>query len=108
MSAGLFRIESAGLADSGGFFGRPAARLFNNKLLWLSVVLVVAAGAWKMFSSDAGGRAESQTVRANFAKTECCENFIRSFLDMIPQRSLWWKQIARAGDSSEFRFVSHF
>ena len=68
MSAGLFRIESAGLADSGGFSGRPAARLFNSKLIWLSVILVVAAGAWRMFSDDAAGRAEGQTVgRTNFA-----------------------------------------
>jgi hypothetical protein len=70
MSAGLFRIESAGLADSGGFSGRPAARLFHNKLIWLLVVLAVAALAWKMFSEPAAGRAESQTVgKANFATT---------------------------------------
>jgi hypothetical protein len=69
MSAGLFRIESAGLADSGGFSGRPAVRLFNNKLIWLLVVLAVAAGAWRMFSEDAGGRAEGRTVGTNFATT---------------------------------------
>ena len=70
MSAGLFRIESAGPVDSGGFSGRPAARLFQNKLLWLSVILVVGAGAWKTFSEDAAGRAKSQTVgRTNFATT---------------------------------------
>jgi hypothetical protein len=69
MSAGLFRIESAGLADSGGFSGPPVARLFSNKLLWLSVILVVAALAWKMFAEDAAGRAEGQTVGTNFATT---------------------------------------
>jgi hypothetical protein len=70
MSAGLFRIESAGLADSGGFSNRPAARLFHNKLIWLLVVLAVAAVAWKMFSEHAAGRAEGQTVgSANFATT---------------------------------------
>ena len=70
MSAGLFRIESAGLADSGGFSGRPAARLFRNKLLWLSVILIVAAGAWKTLSEDAAGRAKGQTVGGtNFATT---------------------------------------
>jgi hypothetical protein len=70
MSAGLFRIESAGPVDSGGFSGRPATRLFNNKLLWLSVILVVAAGTWKMSSEHAAGRAEGQTVgAANFATT---------------------------------------
>jgi hypothetical protein len=70
MSAGLFRIESAGPVDSGGFSGRPAARLFTNKLLWLLVVLAVVAAAWKMFSGDAAGRAEGQTVgAANFATT---------------------------------------
>ena len=65
MSAGLFRIESAGPADSGGFLGWPAARLFQNKLVWLSVILAVAAGAWKM-SEDAAGRAEGHTVGTNF------------------------------------------
>jgi hypothetical protein len=68
MSAGLFRIESAGPVDGGGFSRRPAARLFNNKLLWLSVILVVAAGALKMSSEDAAGPAKGQTVgAANFA-----------------------------------------
>jgi hypothetical protein len=68
MSAGLFHIESAGPVGSGGFFGRPAARLFNNKLLWLSVILVVAAGALKMSSEHAAGPAKGQTVgAANFA-----------------------------------------
>src|SRR4051812_9253473 len=68
MSAGLFRIESAGPV-SGGFSGRPAPRLFKNKLLWLAVVLLIAAAAWKMFSGHAAGRAEGQTVGANFATT---------------------------------------
>jgi hypothetical protein len=68
MGAGLFRIESAGPVDSGGFSGRPAARLFNNKLIWVSVILVVAAGALKMSSEDAAGPAKGQTVgAANFA-----------------------------------------
>jgi hypothetical protein len=67
MSAGLFRIESA---DSGGFSGRPAARLLNNELIWLSVILVVAAAALKMSSEDAAGPAKGQTVgAANFATT---------------------------------------
>ena len=70
MSAGLFRIESAGPVDSGGFSGRPAPRLFSNKLFWLAVVLVVAAGALKMSSEDATGLAKGQTVgAANFATT---------------------------------------
>jgi hypothetical protein len=70
MSAGLFRIEAAGPAHSSGFSGRPAARLFNNKLVWLALLLIVAAGAWKMLSEDAAGRAEGQTVgRSNFATT---------------------------------------
>jgi hypothetical protein len=70
MSAGLFRIESAGPVDSGGFSGRAPARLFNNKLIWLSVILVVAAVAWKMFSEGAAGRTEGQTVgRTNFTTT---------------------------------------
>ena len=57
MSAGLFRIESAGLADSGGFSGRPAARLFQNKLIWLLVVLVVArAGMEDVFRGSRGPR----------------------------------------------------
>jgi hypothetical protein len=69
MSAGLFRIESAGLADGGGFSGRPAVRLLSNKLVWLSVILVVAAGAWK-FSEDAAGPPTDRTVgRANFVTT---------------------------------------
>src|SRR3954451_7823259 len=68
MSAGLFRIESAGPV-SGGVFGRPAPRLFNNKLIWVAVILLVAAAAWKMFSGHAAGRAEGQTVGANFATT---------------------------------------
>lgn len=69
MSAGLFRIESAAPSNSGGFLGRPAARLFENKLIWLPVILVVAAGAWKMFSEDAGP-AKGQTVgSSNFATT---------------------------------------
>jgi hypothetical protein len=70
MSAGLFRIESATPVASGGFSGRPAARLFNNKLIWLAVILVVAAGALKMSSEDAAGPAKGQTVgAANFATT---------------------------------------
>jgi len=71
MSAGLFRIESAGPVDNGGFSGRPAAaRLFNSKFIWLSVILVVAAGALKMSSEDATGPAKGQTVsRTNFATT---------------------------------------
>jgi hypothetical protein len=68
MSAGLLRIESAGPAEGGGFSGRPKSRLFNNKLIWLPVILVVAAVAWKMFSEDAAGPAKGQTVgAANFA-----------------------------------------
>jgi hypothetical protein len=68
MSVGLFRIESAGPVDRGGFSGRLVARLFNNKLIWLSVILVVAAGAWKVSSEDAAGPAKGQTVgAANFA-----------------------------------------
>ncbi len=51
MSAGLFRIESAGPVENGGFSGRPA--VFHNKLIWLSVILVVGAAAWKMSSGDA-------------------------------------------------------
>jgi hypothetical protein len=67
MSAGLFRIESAGPVENGGFSGRPA--VFHNKLIWLSVILVVGAAAWKMSSGDAP-RAEGQTVgRTNFATT---------------------------------------
>jgi hypothetical protein len=74
MSAGLFRIESAGPAERGGFWHPPAARLFNNKLIWLSVILVVAAVAWKMFSEDAAGSAKSQTVgSSNFATTASIE-----------------------------------
>jgi hypothetical protein len=70
MSAGLFRIESAGPVECGGFSGRPAARPFNNRLVWLLVILVVAAGAWKLSSEDAVGPAESQTVGStNFATT---------------------------------------
>jgi hypothetical protein len=67
MSAGLFRIESAGPVDNGGFSGWRASRLFNNKLIWLSVILVVAAGALKMSSEDAAGPAKGQTVGTNFA-----------------------------------------
>ncbi|MEA2940590.1 MAG: hypothetical protein QOD09_1119 [Bradyrhizobium sp.] len=67
MNAGLFRIESAGLG--GAFSGRPAPRLFNNKLLWLAVILLVASAAWKMFSGHPAGPAEGQTVGANFATT---------------------------------------
>jgi hypothetical protein len=70
MSAGLFRIESAGPVRSGGFSAWPAARLFSNKLIWLIVILVVAAGALKMSSEDAAGPAKGQTVgAANFATT---------------------------------------
>ena len=67
MSAGLFRIELAGPVDSGGFSGRPAVRLFNNKLIWLCVILIVAVGALRMSSEDAAGPAKGQTVgAANF------------------------------------------
>ena len=70
MSAGLFRIESAGRGGHGGFSGWPAARLFQNRLIWLLVVLVVGAVAWKTFSDNAAGRAEGQTVgRTSFATT---------------------------------------
>jgi hypothetical protein len=68
MSAGLFRIESAGPV-TGGLSGRRGPRLFNNKLLWLAVILLIAAAAWKTFSGHAAGRAEGQTVGANFATT---------------------------------------
>jgi hypothetical protein len=64
MSAGLFRIESAGPVEGGGFSGRPASRLFNNKLIWLAVILAVAAGALKMSSEHAAGPAKGQTVGA--------------------------------------------
>jgi hypothetical protein len=69
MSAGLFlRIESAGPVQGGGFSGRSTSRHFNNKLIWLSVILAVAAGALKMSSDDAAGPAKGQTVgAANFA-----------------------------------------
>jgi hypothetical protein len=50
------------------FLGRPAG-LFNKKLIWLAVILLVAAGAWKMFSGHGAGRAEGQTVGTNFATT---------------------------------------
>jgi hypothetical protein len=67
MSAGLFRIESADPVERGGFSGRPAARLFNNKLIWLSVILIIAAGALKTSSEDAAGPAKGQTMgAANF------------------------------------------
>jgi hypothetical protein len=70
MSAGLFRIESAGVADSGGFSGRPAAKSFKNKLVWLSVIVVVGAAAWKMSSENASAPAKGQTVgKTNFATT---------------------------------------
>jgi hypothetical protein len=68
MNAGLFRIESAAPVN-GGFSGRVAPRLFNNRLLWLAVTLLVAAGAWKIFFGHAAGRAEGQTVGASFATT---------------------------------------
>jgi hypothetical protein len=70
MSAGLFRIEAAGPVDSGGFSPRPRARLINNKLIWLSVVLAVAAGALKMSSENPAGPAKGQTAGStNFATT---------------------------------------
>jgi hypothetical protein len=70
MSAGLFRIESAGPAECGGFSGRSAMRLFKNKLIWLSVILAVGAGAWTMLAEDAAGPAKGQTVGStNFATT---------------------------------------
>ena len=70
MSAGLFPIQSAGAADSGGFSGRPRARHLKNKLIWLAVIVVVAAAAWKMFSGHAARPAEGQTVgRTNVATT---------------------------------------
>jgi hypothetical protein len=88
MSAGLFRIESAGPVDSGGFSGRPAARLFNNKLIWLSVILVVAAGAWRMISEDAAGPAKGQTVgRANFATPASIQSSALSDTDLASSAS---------------------
>jgi hypothetical protein len=70
MSAGLFRVESAGRAHGGGFSGRVTARRFNNKLVWWSLILIVAAGAWKMLSEDPAGPATGQTAgRSNFATT---------------------------------------
>ncbi|HEV7881911.1 hypothetical protein [Bradyrhizobium sp.] len=73
MGAGHFRIESTGLVGA-GFSGRPAAKLLTNKLIWLSVIVVVAAGAWKMLSEDAAGPVKGQTVgRSNFATTASIE-----------------------------------
>ena len=88
MSAGLFRIESAGPVDSGGFSGRPAARLFNSQLLWLLIVLAVAAVAWKIFSGDAAGRTEGQTVgSSNFATTASIQPSPMSDTDSAPSAS---------------------
>jgi hypothetical protein len=81
MSAGLFRIESAGPVECGGFSGRLAARLFNNKLIWLLVVLAVGAAAWKMSSEDAAGRAEGQTVGTNLATTASIQPSLLSDTD---------------------------
>jgi hypothetical protein len=88
MSAGLFRIESAGPVDGGGFSPRPAARLVNNKLIWLSVILVVAAGALKMSSEDAAGPAKGQTVgAANFATPASIQSSPLSDTDPAPTAS---------------------
>jgi hypothetical protein len=88
MSAGLFRIEPAGPVENGGFLGRPAARLFHNKLIWLSVILVVGAAAWKMSSRDGAGRAEGQTVgRTNFATTASLQPSPLSGTDSAPSAS---------------------
>jgi hypothetical protein len=100
MSAGLFRIESAGPADSGGFSDRRAARLFNNKLIWLSVILVVAAGALKMSSEDAAGPAKGQTVgAANFATTASIQP--SSLSDSDPASSASQSEPAPAAGSPE-------
>jgi hypothetical protein len=86
MSAGLFRIESAGPAVSGAFSGR--SRLFQNKLIWLSVILVVAAAGWKMISGDAAGPAKGQTVgAANFATTASIQPSPLSDTDPASQSS---------------------
>jgi hypothetical protein len=87
MSAGLFRLETAGPVDSGGFSGRPAARLFNNKLIWLLVVLAVVAAAWKIFSADAAGRAEGQTVGTNLTTTASIQPSSLSDIDSAPSAS---------------------
>jgi hypothetical protein len=88
MSAGLFRIESAGPVENSGFSGQPAARLFHNKLIWLSVILVIGAAAWKMSSGGATGRAEGQTVgRTNFATSASLQPSPLSDTDPAPTAS---------------------
>jgi hypothetical protein len=61
MSAGLFWIESAGFSGSDRIPYRRGAKILTNKLVWLPVVLVVGAVAWKMSSGDSS-RATGQTV----------------------------------------------
>src|SRR4051794_40812358 len=88
MSAGLFRMESAGPGGSGGFLGWPAARLVQNRLIWLSLVLVVGAVAWKISYRDAAGRAEGQTVgRTSFATTASIQPSPLSDVNAAPNSS---------------------
>jgi hypothetical protein len=69
MSAGLFGVESAGLAGRGAS-SDGAAKLSKNRLIWLSVILVLGAAGWRMFFDHAGDGAKGQTVgTANFATT---------------------------------------
>jgi len=70
MGAGLFGIGSGGLAERATSSDGAAARLSKNKLIWLSVILVVGAAGWRMFFDNTADQAKGQTVgRANFATT---------------------------------------
>jgi hypothetical protein len=60
MSAGLFRIESAGPVDGDGFSGWLAAQLFKNKVIWLSAILLAGLGGWIVFSGGSHQSAANQ------------------------------------------------
>jgi hypothetical protein len=56
MNSGLFRIELAGLAGTGGDSGR----LGKSAVVWVVAVLIAGIGAWVLLSGYAGKSAESE------------------------------------------------
>jgi hypothetical protein len=64
MNSGLFRIELAGLAgtggDSSGRLGKSAVKYLKSAVIWVAAVLVAGLGAWVLLSGYASKPAESE------------------------------------------------
>jgi hypothetical protein len=71
MNAGLYRIQSMRLADIGGSFPHWPAKPVDplaTKLVWFTIVAIVALGAWMLVSHSPDDSANGAPVaKVNFA-----------------------------------------